>query len=140
MKNDITHKGLIFDIVGNRIDVSVTPDNACAGCKAAAICTISETADKVVSVISDHPEYFEIGEEVIVSVGRGMGVRAVILAYVIPFLVLLFTLIGLLSADVSEPTAGLISLGAIAMYYSVLYFFRNRIERELIFKINKIDD
>ncbi|MCD8073115.1 MAG: SoxR reducing system RseC family protein [Alistipes sp.] len=140
MKNYISHKGLIFDIVGNRIDVSVTPESACASCKAAAMCTMSESTEKVISVVSDHPSFFRVGEQVRVSVATGMGVKAVVLAYVLPFLVLLFSLIGLLSAGLPEPTAGLLSLGAVALYYICLYFFRTHIERELIFKIDKIDD
>lgn len=138
MKKEIKHKGLIFDIVGNRIDVAVTPESACAACRAAAMCVISDKEEKVVSVVSEHPKIFSIGEEVEVTVGRGMGVKAVVLAYVVPFAVLLATLLFLISSGAGEPVAGLGALAAVGIYYLGLVFFRKHIESEIIFKINKI--
>ncbi|MCC8019972.1 MAG: SoxR reducing system RseC family protein [Rikenellaceae bacterium] len=138
MKNEIRHNGLIFDIVGNRVDVAVTPESACAACKAAAMCMVSDKEEKVVSVLTEHPEIYEIGEQVEVAVGRGMGVKAVLLAYVVPFVVLLTALLSFLGAGAGEVSAGLLSLGAVVLYYACLYFFRKHIESEIVFKINKI--
>ncbi len=138
LKNEIRHNGLIFDIVGNRVDVAVTPDSACSSCKAAAMCVVSDTEDKVISVVTEHPEIYEIGEQVEVAVGRGMGVKAVLLAYVVPFMVLLAALLALIGAGAGEVAAGLLSLGAVGIYYICLYFFRKHIESEIVFKINKL--
>lgn len=99
---------------------------------------MSETEEKVVTIFtSDAPAYRE-GEQVMVSVTRNMGLRAVFLAYVVPFLVLLASLLILLEAGLSEAAAGLISLGILALYYIVLWLMRRRIEREINFNIRKL--
>ncbi|MCD7969145.1 MAG: SoxR reducing system RseC family protein [Alistipes sp.] len=140
MKNEITHTGLVFDIVGKRIDVAVTPQTECASCKAASLCVAGQSGEKIVSAITEHPEFFSVGEQVRVSAQRGMGIKAVFLAYILPFIVLMAVLIILTSAGSDEAVAGLAALAAVAVYYICLYFFRHSIEREIIFKIDKVND
>ena len=130
---------MVFDIVGKRIDVSIEAREACASCKVKNVCGMGESEQKIVSVMAENPAVFHIGEEVIVSVGQGMGLKAVVLAYVVPFALLLCTLLILLEAGIEEALAGLFSLGAVALYYCVLYFFRKKIEREIVFKIRKTE-
>ena len=136
-EHNIEHKGSIVAIIGNRVDVEMIVEEACSACKAKDICGMGHTEHKVVSVIVDDPTLFEVDETVIVSVTRGMGIKAVMLAYVFPFLLLLGTLMVLLGVGCSESVAGLIALGLMAVYYAILYFLRKKIEREIIFKIRK---
>ena len=51
---------------------------------------------------------------------------------------MLVLLLGLLEFGASETVAGLSALGAVAIYYIVLAFFRKKIEKTIIFKIHKI--
>lgn len=140
MNNDIQHKGIIFDIVGNRIDVSVTAESACGSCKVKGSCGMSESKEKNVSVISDNPDSYRVGEEVMVSVGKAMGIRAVVLAYVVPLFMLLAILLILVQAGVGEVAAGLASIAAVAVWYVALWIFRKKIGQEIIFKIRKYDE
>ncbi len=137
ISHEIEHSGVVFDIVGKRIDVSVEAREACASCKVKSVCGMGEHEQKLVSVMVDEPAAFQIGEEVVVSVEQGMGLKAVLMAYVLPFLLLLCTLLVLLEAGMEEALAGLFSLGTVIIYYCVLYIFRKKIEREIVFKIRK---
>lgn len=138
VNGNLEHKGIVLNINGERIDVSILSESACATCKVRSACGMSETEEKVVTIFtSDAPAYRE-GEQVMVSVTRNMGLRAVFLAYVVPFLVLLASLLILLEAGLSEAAAGLISLGILALYYIVLWLMRRRIEREINFNIRKL--
>jgi sigma-E factor negative regulatory protein RseC len=116
----------------------MTVESACAMCKVKSICGMSEQENKIVSVATDYPEAFSMDEEVMISVSKGMGMKAVTLAYIVPFFVLLGSLLVMTETGVSEATAGLTALGVTAVYYLFLYIFRNKIEREIIFKIHKI--
>lgn len=135
---EIRHRGVVFDISGRRIDVSVKPEEACGSCKAKSVCAAGDGGQRIVSVMSEVPDMFSIGEEVEVSTARIMGVKAVIYAYVIPFVIMLSLLLALLEAGVSESTAGLSALCGVAAYYIVLFFFRRKLEKTIIFKIHKI--
>lgn len=127
-----------MSINGERIDVSILSESACATCKVKSACGMSETEEKVVSIFTHDAPAYRVGEQVVVSVTRNMGLRAVFLAYVVPFLVLLVSLLVLLEAGLSEAAAGLISLGVLALYYIVLWLMRRRIEREINFNIRKL--
>ena len=138
MSGLIEHKGEIIAIEGKRIDVSITARSACASCKVKNACGMGDSEQKVVSVTVEHPQYFETGEEVDVVISQGMGMKAVTLAYIVPFFILFITLVVLIEAGAGEVVSGLTSLGLAALYYLVLYFNRRRIEKEIIFKIRKI--
>ena len=138
VNGNLEHKGIVLSIKGERIDVSILSESACATCKVKSACGMSETEEKVVSIFTHDAPAYRVGEQVVVSVTRNMGLRAVFLAYVVPFLVLLVSLLVLLEAGLSEAAAGLISLGVLALYYIVLWLMRRRIEREINFNIRKL--
>ena len=138
VNGNLEHKGIVLSINGERIDVSILSESACATCKVKSACGMSETEETVVSIFTHDAPAYRVGEQVVVSVTRNMGLRAVFLAYVVPFLVLLVSLLVLLEAGLSEAAAGLISLGVLALYYIVLWLMRRRIEREINFNIRKL--
>ena len=132
------HKGVVLTVHHGGIDVAVQVEGACIGCKLKDACSMGNQKEKTVVVATDQPEAYRVGEEVIVSVGRGMGFRAILLSYIIPLVLLLVSLPALLGAGVKEAVAGLSSLGALALYYAVLWLFRSHIHRKINFKIRKM--
>jgi sigma-E factor negative regulatory protein RseC len=67
-----------------------------------------------------------------------MGMKAAVYAYIIPFFILLGGLLLTTNLGWGEVAAGLSSLGAMCLYYVGLWFFRSRIEKEIVFKIRKL--
>lgn len=125
--------------VGDKlVEVEFVTESACASCKAKGLCGVDEGNKRFVTVYEPLAQYYSVGEQVMIGVSEVMGMKAAIYAYIIPFFILLGTLLVTLHIGWSETMAGLTSLGLMALYYIVLYLFRRRIEKEIVFKIRKI--
>jgi len=46
----IEHKGIIKDIIGRKLDVSIIPESACAKCSVKGSCSVSEEDEKIIAV------------------------------------------------------------------------------------------
>ncbi|NCC88002.1 MAG: hypothetical protein EOM05_09090 [Clostridia bacterium] len=132
----IEHKGIVSEINENAIFVDLSVQSACAACHAKSVCGI-DSAQKTIEVRTDNKS-FTIGEKVNVVMRESLGMKALFLGYLLPFIVVITTLMILLSADFSEGFSGLISIIVLVPYYFVLYFFKDRIKREFNFDIERI--
>ena len=138
MDKVIKHKGRVVLVDGDRIDVEMIVDSACTACKAKKACGMGEESTKVVSLLTRSARMYEEGEEVDVSIEQRMGIKAAAYAYMYPFVVIVAVLLIMFELGFSDLVSGLSALGAAALYYVVLSFFRHRIEKEIIFKLSKI--
>ena len=134
---EISHKGKIVDIAPDFITVEIVAESACASCHASSLCGTLDAAHKAISVPATLGDW-QVGQEVQVFLKRSMGFKAVWLAYAIPLLVLLAVLLGLNSAGMGELASGLIAIGAVGIYYLVLWLFRGRLQNEYSFYIKEI--
>lgn len=132
---EIEHPGVITSIDSSKIKVNITTYSACLSCSAKGICSISDVKDKMVEVPNTGD--FSVGQEVQVILHQTLGFKALYLGYVQPFIVVLITLIITSSITRNEVLAGLISLGALAPYYLVLYFYKEKIRNKFTFAIKK---
>ena len=99
---------------------------------------VAEAQDKIVAVKSPDAAQFAVGEQVIVGVRRSAGAVAVILAYVGALAVLLAVLVAAVAVlGWSEGRGALAALGAVGVYYCVLWLFRHKIEHTIHFSITK---
>ena len=134
---EISHKGKIVDIASDFITVEIVAESACASCHASSLCGTLDATHKAISVPATLGDW-QVGQEVQVFLKRSMGFKAVWLAYAIPLLVLLAVLLGLNSAGMGELASGLIAIGAVGIYYLVLWLFRGRLQNEYSFYIKEI--
>lgn len=74
------------------------------------------------------------GDSVLLEMKKSMGQGAVVLAYLIPFILFITTLI-ISSSYLSEGYAGLLAILVLAPYYLVLYLSRNLISQRFYFSI-----
>lgn len=132
--NDITHKGIVKDINDENISVSILAETACVSCKAQEICGVAEGKEKTIDVKTDGSSY-KIGDTVVVAIKESMGFRALFLAYILPFVVLIIILISALQIIKSEGIAALVALGFVSIYYIVLYIYRDQIKKKFHFSI-----
>lgn len=131
----VSHKGRIVQVTPAVTTVEIISESACSACHAAGICGMSEYTKKAIEVPTRPWESFEPGQEVSVVLKASMGHKAVWLAYVAPLVVLLAVLLGLLAAGAGELAAGLSGIGGVALYYLVLWLFRDKLRNEYIFTI-----
>lgn len=133
----IEHKAIVEHIEGECVDVVMAPEGACAGCKAQAICGADTGDGKRITIHTCDAPRYAVGEQVVVSVERAMGMKAVAVSYIYPFLIMLATLLALLEAGAGELVAGLSSLGVLALYYGAVSLLRGRIEKQIVFTLRK---
>lgn len=99
---------------------------------------MSESEEKTVHVLVEDPEEYVIGDRVVVSIEKGMGIKAAVYAYIYPFFLLLAVLLVMLHGlELGEVVSGLSALGSLVVYYIVLALFKHKISGEIIFKIRK---
>ena len=163
----IKHDGIIIALNedGTAL-VRIVQTSACAACKAKAMCASAESAEKEMTVVllnqeprtknqdasatTDQtkvtslgsfllaPEAYKVGDTVEVMVQQKMGWKAVVLAYLLPFFVMLAVMfIGNAIWTVREELLGTVALCAMAVYYLVLGMFKDKLQKEFSFTARK---
>ena len=147
----IKHDGIIIALNedGTAL-VRIVQTSACAACKAKAMCASAESAEKEMTVVLLGDEQWAVGNEVEVMVQQKMGWKAVVLAYLLPFFVMLAVMFignGLLAIGYwllsmgdgakREAVLGTIALCAMAVYYLVLGMFKDKLQKEFSFTAKK---
>ena len=133
----IRHEGIVLSINGEKAHVQIVQTSACSACKARSMCMSSESQSKEMDAIMLEP--MKIGDKVEVEVRERLAWKAVLLAYILPFIVML-AIIAILdfATDWSEAVIGTLSLCGIALYYIGLSVFRNRLQKQFSFTARKI--
>ena len=137
MAESVSHKGKVVSMTPQVTTVSILQHSACGECHAAGLCSMAELAEKTVQVPTDPYAGYGVGDEVEVILKASMGMKAVWLAYCIPLVVLLGVILGLMGLGVAEVPAGFAGIGAVAVYYLLLWLFRDKLKNEYIFTIKR---
>ena len=156
----IKHDGIIIALNGDGTAlVRIVQTSACAACKAKAMCASAESAEKEMTVVllgengkvktennstqsyttlHDSTQSYHVGDTVEVIVQQKMGWKAVVLAYLLPFFVMLAVmLIGNAIWAVREEILGTVALCAMALYYLLLGMFKDKLQKEFSFTARK---
>ena len=138
MNGKIEHNGIIEHIDGKHIKVRIVQSSACSSCQAKAICSSSESKEKVVDIYVNSSENYAIGEQVNVCASETMGRNAVILAFVIPLIVMIICItLSIRYLMINELMSIAISLIFLALYYCLLSISKKRISKKFSFWIEK---
>ncbi|MFA7116033.1 MAG: SoxR reducing system RseC family protein [Bacteroidales bacterium] len=134
---DINHDGKIKSVKGDKIEVEILSKSACSTCPGRGFCSMSDQANKIINVTNKGEENYKVGENVQVSIKQKLGYKAVWISYGLPLVIFLILLISLPSFLKNELLIGLIILGAVIIYYVILYLCGKRIGRSFDFSIHK---
>ena len=137
MAEEISHKGRVVSVSQDSLTVEIVSSSACSSCKAASMCSMSESTTKSVTVRLLPGEKYAAGEEVEVLLSPSMGLKAALLAYFLPVVLLIAVCVPLSFAGYGALLSGGVGLAAMALYYAGLSFFRDRIEKEYEFRVTK---
>ena len=133
--SEIAHRGRIVSITPEITTVEIVSESACAACHAKGLCSLGDSTVKQVELPTRGWDNYSVGQEVNVVLRASMGHKAVWLAYVSPLIILVAALLGTLAAGGSELLSGGVAIGAIALYYLVIWLLRGRLRNEYIFNI-----
>lgn len=134
MSQIIEHSGIIQDINGKHIRVQIIQESGCVSCQVKGACSAADMKDKYVDVESDESDW-KVGQPVTLFGQSSMGLFAVFVAFVIPFLLILLTLLILRNYVDNEAVSGAIALGTLLPYFIILSLFNNKLKSKLKFQL-----
>ena len=137
MSGKISHSGIVESIAGGCVRVRILQASACAACKVAGHCHVSEVKEKLVDVRCADSAAYQTGQEVVVYATRDVARLALLLGFVLPFVLLLGVLVVVLRLTGNEGVAALSALGSLVPYYLLLWLFRDRVGRYVSFQIEE---
>ena len=132
----VEQEGTVEEIAGHSVFVRIRQISACGNCHARSLCSMIGMKDKLIEA-DDHSLKLVPGETVNVIMKRSMGNRAVLLGYVIPFMLLITALLVFNSVTGEEWMAGLISVAVLVPYYYILHLLRDRLKKVFTFTLRR---
>ena len=144
----IKHDGIVIAVNGDgTVLVRIVQTSACAACKAKAMCASAESKEKEILALfvgeeakrrEGERQDIKLGDEVVVMVQQKMGWKAILLAYMLPFIVMITVVaIGNGLLGIREEVIGTAALCAMGVYYIVLGFFKDKIQKNFSFTARK---
>lgn len=135
MMDEISHTGRITAIEPDVTTVEIVRTSACGECRARSFCGMGESRTKTVLVPTDAFAMHGVGDEVEVCMKRTMGLKAVWISYVVPLIILLACVLAAPRLGAGELATGLCAIGAVALYYLVIFLLRGKLDNEFVFYI-----
>jgi len=129
----IRHEGTVKQVEDDSVLVRITSNSACSGCHAEGVCNITGREEKIISVKGRYN--VSPGDNVTVQMNESMGMKAVVLSYIIPLLIIIAGLVVFSSLPLGEAVSGLAALSLLLPYFLILYIFRKNINRSFSFTL-----
>ena len=137
MADIIKHRGVVEKVEGAHVTVRIIQTSACAACSAKGLCNASESKEKQIDVYETNPSY-QIGEEVVLCGTTSMGMRAVLLAFGVPLLIVMIALgLSMKLTDDDALLSSTIAVLSVVPYYIVIYACKEKLNRTFSFTIEK---
>lgn len=129
----ILHEGIVEQIGAESCQVRILQASACSSCSARQLCRSSESKEKLVEVKGHFPT-LHVGDRVTLVGSVRQGLRASVLAYVVPLIIMLVVLF-LVTHHYGEKLGALAALLALALYYGVLFLLKDKLAGQFSFRI-----
>jgi sigma-E factor negative regulatory protein RseC len=131
---EITHEGIVQEVRDDHVIVSFISQPACSSCNIKNICSLAEREGKSIEVPTSGKSY-QAGEKVFIVLSQSHGFKAVFLGYILPFLIVIISLVILLKLTNNEALAGLFSISSLVIYYLVLWILRRMVNASFTFRL-----
>ena len=138
--NTIKHLGIVENIQGSHLSVRIVQTSACAACSAKGHCSSADSKDKIIDIIDTAASSYRVGEKVMVIGETSMGMMAVVLAFIIPFILLIFSLFLFMALMENELYSALLSLAILIPYYFILWLNKTRLKQKFSLTIKPINN
>jgi sigma-E factor negative regulatory protein RseC len=139
MREDcVEQKGIVIKKQEDKVVVKIEQKSTCSSCHARGACTSLDKKDKEIEIKTKDIENYNIGDKVIIAISTKLGMKAVLIAFVLPLVLLIIAMF--LSIKIfllSQSLSALISLIVVAAYYFLLYKQNHRLSKEFTFLIKE---
>lgn len=133
----VCKEGIVRKVQDDRLWVEVVVSSSCGGCAAKSLCNISEKKNELVEAVNVTGEEFSVGETVRIQMVQKLANKAVVLGYLLPFVILVAGLFGCYALTHIEWLSVLVAFGLTAIYYLILKMFDKRLAREFVLHVTK---
>ena len=138
MANLIQHQGIVESITGSHLSVRIVQSSACSGCHAKGYCSSADSKEKIVDINDASASSYKIGERVMIVGEMSIGMKAVALAFVFPFIILIAALFICMAITSDELLSAIVSLALLVPYYFVIWLNKARLTQKFSFTIKPI--
>ena len=132
-KEVIRHEGIVESIGADAVMVRILQASACSSCDARKLCRSSESKEKLVEVKGHYPT-LHVGDGVTLCGSIRQGLRASVLAYLFPLVLMLVVLFAATHLW-GEKMGALAALLSLALYYGVLFLLKDKLGKHFTFRI-----
>lgn len=139
MADIIKHQGIVENINGSHLKVRIVQTSACAACSAKGHCASADTKEKIIDVTTADASSYRPGDRVIVFGELSMGMMAVLLAFIVPFCILVISVFIFMAVWNDELSSALCSLALLIPYYYILWLNKARMGKRFSFSVKPID-
>ena len=129
----IKHDGIVESIDAGKVTVRILQASACSSCSARQLCRSSESKEKLIEVRGNYPT-LHVGDSVTLQGSVRQGLRASLLAYIVPLILMVAALFYGTHLR-GEGAGALAALLVLAIYYGGLYLLRNKLGKQFEFSI-----
>lgn len=137
MEEKVCKEGIVRKIEAGKVWVEIVVSSACGGCVAKNMCNISEKKNEIIEAENIMGEDFSVGEQVQIQMQESQAHRAVLLGYLLPFIVLIVGLFVCYALTHIEWLSALVAFVLTAMYYLILKMFDKRLARQFTLYVSK---
>ena len=131
----IEHDAIIKEINETTYSADILAKAGCISCQLNSVCSVSDMEQKTIIVQKIDDREITIGQNVSVYISQSKGLKAVFLGYILPFLMVLSTLIIVRVITKNDGIAGLASIAILAPYYFILYLLKDKINKNYKFHL-----
>lgn len=135
----INKSGIIKNVKNDEITVEIMSCSACSSCAVKNYCNGAEAKQKEIIVKNKEADKFNVGEEVVIEIDEKQALKSIIIAYVIPLILMISTIIGVISYQQDEIIGGICGIIVLIPYYFGLFLARDKLKSGFEFKISKKD-
>ncbi len=136
----IEHEGHIEEVNADNVKVKILSESACASCHAKGACTASDSKEKSIDVYHLGFTNLKIGQKVIIQGQKSLGLKAALLAYIVPLVLVVTTLFTTIAITNNEALAGILAIVVLVPYYFILKKITPKLKNTFVFTLKKIID
>ena len=138
MSDKINHSGVVETVDGEHLRVRILQTSACSACKVAGHCSAAESKEKIVDVVLGKGSVdYKVGDKVVVSTTHSAVGKALLVGFLLPFLVMVVALLVAIVVTSDELVSALVAIASLVPYYLIIYMLRDRLGRSVTFSIEK---
>lgn len=135
---EIKKIAVIKQIYDNKAIVEIQNHSACDSCILIKKCQLGECKGYKIAVPISKEDNFNVGESVYIKISEKEAFQAIFFSYIIPLLILIFSLVFSMVITGDEIKSGIVSIIILIPYYLLLLLTTKRNKIPVHFKLEKI--